>query len=795
MTDLRTMHDGEVERWLAAALRPSPEPEWILSEQGYMPLREAGIESRFTIGNGFLGVRGARSISRGPMWMSFLHTLSWASWPRTFVAGLFDTPNTEPPVPALAPAPDWLRLRILLEGEPLLIRSGELLAHSRTLDLKRGVLVSEWHQRDPKGRVMRLRALRMVSMADRQLGLQMLQLTIDGEQAEVTLDAAFEVANSALELRAREPDLTVWQTASSGKCLAVASVDELRVRGDVVAPARDDQLHRAWTWTSQPGETVSFRRLVSVSRDDSDCTALRKATRGALERGKRLGWHGAVAAHEQAWADRWSCSDIEIDGDEEAQRALRFAVYHLNAAANPGDERVSIGARALTGDAYLGHVFWDTEIYLLPFYVFTWPEAARALLRYRYHTLSGARAKAARLGFRGALYAWESADTGEETTPENIIDPDGRILHVLCGTHEHHISADVAWAVWQYWKATADERFLVESGAEILLDTARFWASRVTADGDGWYHIDDVIGPDEYHEHVDDNAFTNVMASWNLERGLETAMLLRERWPERWKTLARDLDLDDAELARWREVAARLVTGLAPASGLIEQFCGYFGLEDLDLRDYEGRTVPMDVVLGRERTQGSQVLKQADVVALLALLPDAFDRRIRERNLRYYEPRCGHGSSLSRSMHAVLAARLGDVEMAARYFRETAATDLADTRGGSAGGIRIAALGGLWQTAMLGFIGLTLRDDGLAFDPHLPSEWRALRFRVHWRGRRLRVGLDGAAAVLEASLESGEPLALHVAGRAHGLAPGAPLRIAWRADGPRPVLDHSAGRR
>jgi trehalose/maltose hydrolase-like predicted phosphorylase len=449
---------------------------------------------------------------------------------------------------------------------------------------------------------------------------------------------------------------------------------------------------------------------------------------------------------------------------------LRFAVYHLVSAANPDDDAVSIGARALTGDAYLGHVFWDTEVYLLPFYTLTWPEAARALLMYRYRTLGGAREKARRMGWRGALYAWESADTGEEVTPEQLVGPDGRPVEVLCGRLEQHISADIAYAVWQYWLATGDASFLLEAGAEILLETARFWASRAQAEADGSYHIRDVIGPDEYHEHIDDNAFTNVMARWNIAHALETARLLQARWPQRWAGLAHALALTAEELEAWREVAEKLVDGFDPRSRLFEQFAGYFDLEEIDLGAYTGRTQPMDVVLGRERTQGSRVLKQADVVALLAMLPDDFERDVQEANFTYYERRCGHGSSLSRGLHALVAARLGDTRMAYRYFRETAATDLADTTGSGAGGVRIAALGGLWQAAVLGFAGVRPGRDQIAIDPHLPSEWRSMRLRLNWRGRSIALHLTPDTA--EVRLDSGEPLSLHLCGHSLDLLPG-----------------------
>jgi trehalose/maltose hydrolase-like predicted phosphorylase len=554
----------------------------------------------------------------------------------------------------------------------------------------------------------------------------------------------------------------------------------LQLDGRTLPPATLSPMRSSWVWQAVPGTIATLSRFAAFARSDSGAQELEGVVRSALDRARGSGWRALLEAHERAWAERWASSDIIVEGDEDAQKALRFAIYHLISAANPEDEHVSIGARALTGDSYLGHVFWDTEVYLLPFYILTWPEAARTLLMYRYHTLPGARAKAARMGYRGAMYAWESADTGEETTPENIIDLNGRPIAVLCGKQEQHISADVAWAVWQYWRATGDERFLIDAGAEILLETARFWASRAEPGDAAAFHIRGVIGPDEYHEHIDDNAFTNVMAIWNIERGLEAAALLHQRWPERWRALATRLTLTDAEMAQWRDVADRMVTGFHHQSGLFEQFAGYFALEDIDLAEYAGRTVPMDVVLGRERTQGSQVLKQADVVALFAMLPDAYNEQVQATNFRYYEPRCGHGSSLSRGLHALVAARLGDVALAERYFRETAAIDLADTTTGSAGGVHIAALGGLWQAAIFGFAGLSWRDDGIAFEPHLPAAWQAMEFRTHWRERRVHVRIDATARLLSATLEHGEPLTIRSGEQAAELRSGQTRQLSWQ---------------
>jgi trehalose/maltose hydrolase-like predicted phosphorylase len=749
-------------------LQPTADPAWVLHAEGYDPLRESSVESRFAISNGFLGVRGARSTTRGARWVVP---------PRTYVAGLFDTSGSDLASPGLVPAADWLQVSILLPGGPLVHHPGDVSSHLMALDVKRGVLLAECRQLKAPGVAVRLRTLRLVSLSERAFGLQLMQLDVESGEVEVTLEASFAGVDLGLLAERIDQDLGVWRTQRSGKAVAMATASSLQIDGHDLPATALGPLKWSWSWTSRPGQVVCLERSVAVLRSDIEGLDPGSAARDKLGVARQLGWRGVVAEHETAWASRWQSSDVEVDGDAAAQQALRFAIYHLNGAANPVDERVSIGARALTGDDYRGHVFWDTEIYLLPFYILTWPEAARALLMYRFHTLDGARAKAGRMGWRGALYAWESADTGAETSPEQVVGPDRRVIDVLNGKQEQHISADVAYAVWQYWRATADERFLLDAGAEILLETGRFWSNRAKSEADGQHHIRGVIGPDEYHEHIDDNAFTNVMARWNIRRALDVVALLRERWPERWASLSSRLSLDDAELQQWRRTADTIATGLDPKTGLFEQFAGYFALEKIDLADYAGRSVPMDVVLGRDRTQRSQVVKQADVVALLGLLPEEFVGEAGAKNFDYYEPRCGHGSSLSRAMHGMVAARLGRSDMALRYFRQTAAIDLADTHVAIDGGVHIAALGGIWLTAVFGFAGVSLLSDGLAVDPRLPATWRSLGISLQWRGRRLKIGIEQAGQVVQATLEGGEPMTLTVSGEPHELRRDKTLRV------------------
>ncbi len=748
--------------WTAdEAMRPTTDPAWVMAAEGFDPLRQSSLGTRFAISNGFLGARCEREMPRGAR---------DAGPARTYVAGLFDKSDAAGDTTRLIPAPGWFAFHIRLPTGPLVHHPGDLSSHLTILDEKRGVLLTDLrHARSPDI-ALRLRTLRLLSLSERAIGLQLIEIDIENGEIDLSFEASLEGLEDGLVCERLAADLGVWHTAHSGKRVAMASAVSLRIDGEDHPPAMSGAAGWSWTWRCRPGQTIRFERIVATIRSDRHgpdpaAEALRR-----LGAASHLGARRVLADHQWAWAARWRSSDIQVGGDAAAQRALRFAIYHLNSAADPDDPQVSIAARALTGSDYRGHVFWDTEIFLLPFYTLTWPEAARTLLMYRHRTLDAAREKAARMGFRGAFYAWESADTGQDETPKYVIAPDRQVVDVVCGDQEQHISADIAYAVWQYWLATGDETFLLDAGAEILLETARFWSSRARLEADGKCHIRGVMGPDEYHTNVDDNAFTNVMARWNIRRALDAAALLRTRWPDRWTSLSDRLKLHDEELADWARTAAAMAVALRPGSDVLEQFTGFSELNEVHLADYAGRSVPMDVVLGRDRTQRSQVIKQADVVALLALLPEEFTDASAAANFHFYAPRCSHGSSLSPALHGVVAARLGDDALALHYFRQAAAIDLKDSHVAIDGGVHIAALGGLWLAAVHGFAGLALRANGLALDPKLPAEWPSLAFGIQWRGRRLRIRIVRAPHLIEAILEAGEAMTLFVQGEAYDVS-------------------------
>ena len=433
---------------------------------------------------------------------------------------------------------------------------------------------------------------------------------------------------------------------------------------------------------------------------------------------------------------------MRIEGDAKAQEALRFCIYHMISTADPTNPDVSIGARGLAGFSYLGHVFWDTEIFVVPFFIYTRPEAARTLLEYRYRRLPGALRKARTVGHRGALFPWESADEGIETTPPYGTGRDGEKIPILSGIMEHHISADVAWATWEYWQATGDDQFMLDMGCEMLAETARFWASRAGRESDGHTHIRVVVGPDEYHEAVDDNAFTNVMAAWTIRRAVDALRWLAKHHPQREAELAARLELSDGELYVWLAVAEDLVDGFDPATGVYEQFEGFFEMTQVDPAALRPRPMSADLLLGRDFTLNAQVVKQADVVMLCHMLPDQIDLETTRANYLRYEPITVHGSSLSPGIHAAVAARLGYVDQALENLMLAASVDLGDNMGNAAAGLHMATMGGIWQAVVMGFGGVRRIGEEIVCEPHLPASWPRLSLPLRYRGAALQFEIE-----------------------------------------------------
>jgi trehalose/maltose hydrolase-like predicted phosphorylase len=584
----------------------------------------------------------------------------------------------------------------------------------------------------------------LLTLADGTLGTRGAPLVGDGATAQGVFYAGAYVGSGAEETLATAPewahlrgrgshqalrrtlDLHTGVLREDGKISSVRFSSLARPATVAVRATGDDELlprGRAW----------SVAGVVDAAFRDSRRNAVLDRL-GAYDRspdGARAGLDAAEAstfehllhAHRHAWARRWREADVVVEGDAELQRAIRLALFHLiGSVADAGE--AAVGARGLSGPAYRGHVFWDSDVFVLPFVAATHPAAARAMLEYRIRRLPAAREAAVRLHRAGARFPWESASTGVDVTPPAARLPTGELVRIRTGELEEHITADVAWAAAFYADWTGDGGFLAGSGRDLLVDTARYWASRVRVGGDGRAHIYGVIGPDEYHEPVDDNAFTNVMARWNLRRAAALAgVTARER-------------------RQWREIADALVDGYDPQTGVYEQCSGFFELEPLVIAQIAPkRPVAADVLLGSERTAQAQVLKQADVLMLHHLVPDEVAPDSLAPNLAFYEPRTAHGSSLSPAIHAALLARARDFGRALEHLAIASRIDLDDLTGSTAGGVHLATMGGLWQAVAFGFAGVRASNGRLVVDPRLPPSWNALELglRFHDEPFRLRI--------------------------------------------------------
>jgi len=716
---------------------------WLITETRFDPDELHHKETVFTIGNGYLGTRGA-----------FEEGYPGAR-PATLIHGVFDDAplvHTE-----LANAPDWLPFLLLVSGERFGMDRGEVLDYERTLDLRRGVLTRKVRWRSPAGRLVDVHIERFASLADSHvlaIRYQVRPLNFDGVlefRAGINghvdneglmhwewVDQGGEPGRIWLHSRTRHSGIELGQAAS----LTVSGSDEVTYRmmdcenrPTIVAACEAEQ-----------GRTITAEKLVAVysSRERDDvCEAARSKLGALIDAGQS--YATLLAAHEAAWVRYWEASDVLIEGDDVAQRAVRYNLFQLLIAAPRHDDRVSVPGKTLSGFGYRGHVFWDTEVFMLPFFTFTQPHLARNLLMYRYHTLPGARRKAHANGYEGAQYAWESALTGDETTPRWLPGPQGEdLVRIWTGDIQIHISADVAYAIWHYWQVTGDDEFLRDYGAEIILDTAIFWGDRVEYNAKRErYEINDVIGPDEYHIHVNNNVYTNCMVQWHLETALETLAWLRREYPDKAAELERQLDLSEERLAHWADIIGSLHILHDPETGLMEQFEGFFQLEDIDLRALEPRDQSIQALLGIERTNRVQALKQPDVLMLFHLLGDRYDVETKRVNWDYYEPRTDHlyGSSLGPAIHAIVACELGMPDVAYEHFMRAALVDLEDVRGNAADGIHGGSAGGVWQAVVFGFGGLKVNDAGWCVEPRLPSHWQRLAFRFYHRGELVEVDL------------------------------------------------------
>ncbi|MEA3506711.1 MAG: CBS domain-containing protein, partial [Elusimicrobiota bacterium] len=649
---------------------------------------------------------------------------------------------------------------ISVEGEKFDISTMQVLDHQRVLDMKNGLLTRETRYKDAKGREFLYTSVRFFSMARPHTGAMRITLKLLKGDANLTAisrldDSVYNSGGHMIPRRrhynpvdiSKTDSLTYreFQTNTHKHRIGYGSRKTINQNGTLKAQNRS--IHE---FSLKGRRQIIFTKIFSIYTSN-DCRPgkIKKMVASEIKEAAAAGFDKLLAEHKESFSEKWTDADIIIEGSIQNQRAIRFNIYHLIIAARQEFASSSIGARTLSGQGYRGHIFWDTEIYIFPFFAFTQPDTARKMLLFRYHTLPQARDRAADRGFKGAMYPWESTVSGHEQTPRYAKMIDGSIGEVTTQDFEHHITADVAYSIYQYYKITGDIRFIYSYGAEIVFETARFWASRVEYSGDdGLYHIDNITGPDEFHVEVRDNAYTNYLAGWNLRYAAGLYDSLKDK--KTIKKLASKLHITAKTAKQWRDIGDNIALPRSDKYKVINQFDGYMRKKDYRARNYDINFLPeiprYYEYIGMEKTR---LIKQPDVLALFNLFPEDFSLKEKKINYDYYIYRTIHKSSLSYCFHSILASEFNDRLRAYIFFRSAAFIDLENIAGNTAGGIHAASLGGLWQAVTTGFAGLRIREEGLTIKPKLPGTMKKITFTFYYRQQRFRLKVSNKKIMIK----------------------------------------------
>lgn len=718
----------------------------------------------FTTSNGYFATRGT-------------HPEHDRGLPSTCVAGIYTDDNLG--FRTIVASGQWLGVKLGANGRQFDPAGRDVAGYRRCYELRRGLVQRTCTWRVSAQAALEVETEHFASLANRRCGWQRYRVTARGASVRVTLAAAVSG-----KTRTRREALMVGQRVSlsgdGGTILARTAGGEYRVaqhaRVTVPTGQRCEVVGRGGriTWTVsarlQDCESLEIRKLVAFAADRDAGEAFVDVAREVAESAAQRGYEVERAKHERAWAKLWREMDITIDGDDANTRAIRFTAAQLLSHAPRDDDRVSLAAKPLSGEGYRGHIFWDTDLFMTPAVTAFVPEVGVRLMNYRHEMLPGARQNAAKWDYRGAWYPWESADDGTEVTPLYWLHADGRKMPITCWKYEIHSVCGVAYAAWEYYLASGDRAWLFERGVEILVETARFWASRAM-----WnevaqrYEIHDVCGPDECHERTNNCAYINVLAAWNVEKALTALKMMRSERPAEHDALLAKIGVRREELAEIRRVGAQMYIPRDADTGWYRQFDGFEELEFVDPQTGQER---FEEAPDAEKTQ---IVKQADVVMLMYLLRGEVGRGEMLANWDYYVPRTEHNTSLSAGTHAAVAARLGFCRTAKRFFTQAAHMDLVNWRGDSGRGLHGAALGGALCAVVFGFGGVVFREDELVVDPILAEGWRGLKVPFVYQGRRLVLDVRREGFTLKMR-GKGRPITVVNGGKRRKLSSGGVLK-------------------
>ncbi|HRW33676.1 MAG TPA: glycosyl hydrolase family 65 protein [Thermotogota bacterium] len=721
------------------------ETGWELIESNYDPSQSINSGSNFMIGNGFLGYRGTMAEDTHKDYVGCFVTDTWD--------------NADGKWEELCNVPNGLFTQIFVEDTPLSIKQQKPQQFKRRLNFKNGVNSVNYRSILTKDRItVRYHEEKFASLSDYHVIPMKIELTadqdihlkiiegIDGKvwnlNGEHLTKYKMDALKNSLYFLANTVEKNQKIVITSHLQLAGMEVakQQLIKRRNGIFNEIDGYLKK-----NQPIKIIKYM-CVFHSNECSD------PLKYAYESNASYDYSEMKKLNEMLWNKKWEKYDIQIPGNIVDETAIRFNTYH-SVIATPTHASLPIGARGLSCQAYQGAAFWDQEIFNLPMYLYTDSQIAEKLLKYRYETLNGAKRKAERLGFRGAFYAWISGKTGDELCPDFFFKDvlTDRPIRNHFNDWQIHITPDIVYAYWKYYLITKDEQFLIDYGAEVILESVRFLSTRVVYLPDRKrYELWKIQGPDEYHENVENNAFTNYQTKYAFDIALKVMEMLNKNIPEQLLAVLDRIEMNQREIDLFNDIAEKIYLPSPGKQGVIEQFDGYFGLESLlPVENIKERLIRKDEYYGWPNGVAvyTQAIKQADVIQLITMHPEMFSLQIKQANYDYYEPRTLHFSSLSPSVYAQAAAQIGYVESAMDYFKKSVFIDLKNTNdpvsGGTfIGGIHTAAAGAAWQIVVNGFSGFDVQNDTIYLNPQIPEVWGKLSFSVELRGTRYQMTLN-----------------------------------------------------
>lgn len=766
-----------------------PVDEWKIIETRFYPRFLAGAETIFSTSNGYLGIRGAFE-EDAPVHQSgtFVNGF-YESWPIVYGEEAYGFAKTGQ---TMVNVPDSTLIRLYVDDEPFHLPSATLLHFERTLDMQAGVLGREILWETSTGKQVLIKSRRLVSFQHRHLAAISYQVTVLNAEARVSFFSEI-VYNHTRQTNGGDPRkargfkarplcpqldyvreqraILSYATQNSKMTLACGIDHTLETAHpySVDSESAGDSGKVVFCTEAYPEEPIILTKYMTyytawTAKIDELCTQAERT----LDRAKGQGFPNLLASQRQYLDEFWLRSDVQVGGDPMVQQDIRFNLFQL-CQATARAEGAGVPAKGLTGQAYEGQYFWDAEIYMLPFLIYTAPQIAKNLLKFRYSLLDKARMRAQEVGHKGALFPWRTIN-GEEAS-----------ACYAAGTAQYHINADIMYALRKYVDATKDEAFLYDKGAEMLVETARMWSDLgfYSERREGQFCIHGVTGPDEYTTVVNNNTFTNLMARENLRYAAEAVETLRKENPQAFVALLDKTGLGPAEVEEWKATAERMYIPFDQERGIHPQDDNFLDREVWDFASTPADKYPLLLHYHPLMIYRHQVLKQADVVLAMFLLGREFSREQKQRNFDYYDPLTTGDSSLSACIQSIVAAEIGYAEKAYEYFRYAALMDLADVRGNVQDGVHIASMGGTWMALVYGFGGMRDDEGLLRFDPRLPERWDRLKFPLTIQGRVLDVEIEKTSVTY--LLRKGSDLVISHQGEAVQLSEGKPISVRLRA--------------